>query len=386
MGKARGLLSCLAMRYALILLLTLGFQAAGQTPKQAPAGDANDLLRAGLAAQQHGDNPAAIEDFRKALALRPDLAPARAALGASLAAVGQFEAAIEEDLRALEAGEDQDNIRMNLALAYYKKGDLGRARQQAEAVHQAAPHDIPAAVLLSSIYVKLDREADVVALLTPLEPGHESNNELEYLLAFSLIQTGSIKEGVSRMEKVAQLTRSANAYVIAGAALVHRSQMNQGQADLEAAMSLDPSIPGVRTLLGQADFALHEMNEATVAFQAALRENPRDFDANLDLGVIHLKARDFGNARPLLEFALELDPAAPLARLEMAKLDEATGRYAEAAGYLEPLIKAEPNWFDAHWEMANVYYALDRGTDARRERAIAQDLRLRQQKSDPAEK
>jgi len=36
--------------------------------------------------------------------------------------------------------------------------------------------------------------------------------------------------------------------------------------------------------------------------------------------------------------------------------------------------------------MANVYYALDRGTDARRERAIAQDLRLRQQKSDPAEK
>ena len=70
----------------------------------------------------------------------------------------------------------------------------------------------------------------------------------------------------------------------------------------------------------------------------------------------------------------------------MAKLDEATGRYAEAAGYLEPLIKAEPNWFDAHWELANVYYALDRGTDARRERTIAQDLRLRQQKSDPAEK
>jgi tetratricopeptide (TPR) repeat protein len=374
------------MRYALILLLTLGFQAAGQTPKQASAADADDLLRAGLAAQQHGDNPAAIEDFRKALTLRPDLAPARAALGAALAAVGQLDAAIEEDLRALEAGKDQDNIRMNLALAYDKKGDLSRARQQAETVHQLAPHDIPAAVLLSSIYVKLDREADVVALLTPLEPGHESNNELEYLLAFSLIETGSIKDGVSRMENVAQATHSANAYVIAGSALVHRSEMIAAKADLEAAMRLDPSIPGLHTLLGQADFALHEMNEATTAFQAALRENPRDFDANLDLGVIHLKARDFDNARPLLEFALELDPAAPLARLEMAKLDEAAGKYAEAASYLEPLVKAEPNWFDAHWEMANVYFALDRSTDARRERAIAQDLMLRRQKNDPAVK
>jgi tetratricopeptide (TPR) repeat protein len=374
------------MRTVPILLLSLGVYAAAQTPKPAPAADANDLLRAGLAAQQHGDNASAIEDFRKALVVRPDLLQAHVALGTALIATGQFDAAIDEDLRALDTASDQNAIRLNLALAYYKKGDLAHARQQAETVHQALPQDVPAAVLLSYIYVRLEREADVITLLTPLEPGQQGNNEFEYLLAFSLLEMGNLTDGVPRMEKVAQATHSANAYVIAGSALVHRSQMTQAKVDLEAAMRLDPSIPGLATLLGQADFALHEMDEATTAFQAALRQNPRDFDATLDLGVIHLKARDYDNARPLLEFALELEPAAPLARLEMAKLDEATGKYAEAASYLEPLVKAEPNWFDAHWELADVYYALDRTTEAKRERTIAQDLRLRQQKPDPAAK
>jgi len=122
------------------------------------------------------------------------------------------------------------------------------------------------------------------------------------------------------------------------------------------------------------------MEAAATAFHAALRENPRDFDANLDLGAIRLKAHDYDTARPLLELALEVQPNAPMARMEMAKLDEVTGKYADAAGYLEALVKAEPDWLDAHWELANVYYALERPVDAKRERAISQDLKLRQQK------
>jgi Tfp pilus assembly protein PilF len=303
----------------------------------------------------------------------------------ALAAAGQTPKSTPDDpldaaRRALDAHPDDNAARMNLALAYYKKGDLTHARQQAETLHQAAPHDIPAAVLLSYIYVKMDRESEVVDLLTPLEAGQQGNNEFEYSLGFSLIQTGKVKEGAARMEKVAQATHSANAYVIAGSALLQRGYATPARIDLEAAAKLDPSIPGLSTLRGQADYAQQDMEAAATAFHAALRENPRDFDANLDLGAIRLKAHDYDTARPLLELALELQPNAPMARMEMAKLDEVTGKYAEAAGYLEALVKAEPDWLDAHWELANVYYALERPADAKRERAISQDLKLRQQK------
>jgi len=364
------------MRSVFLSVLTLGLVAAqGQTAKQASSGDADEFLRAGIAAEQHGDVRSAIEDFQKALAIEPGLVQARVGLGVALADTGKFDAAIEEDLHALPAAADKNAVRMNLGMAYYKKGDLAHAREQLETVHAAAPRDVSPAVLLSYVYVKMGREAEAVDLLMPLEAGNESNTDLEYALAFSLIQSGRDKDGVPRMEKVAQATHSANAYFIAGATHVARQEMSDARTDLDAARHLDGSIPGLPTFIGQAEYALGDMKAAAADFQTALRADPRDFNANLDLGAIRLKERDFENARPLLELAVELQPASPIARLELGKLNEITGKYAEAAAGLEALVKAEPEWMDAHWELANTYFLLDRPEDGKRERMIAQQLK-----------
>jgi Flp pilus assembly protein TadD len=120
---------------------------------------------------------------------------------------------------------------------------------------------------------------------------------------------------------------------------------------------------------------MKDMAAATAAFQVALRANPADPTANLDLGAIRLAEGDSADARPLLELALQLQPRVPLARMEMAKLDVVTGHYTEAAAILEDLVKAEPNWADAHWELASVYTELNRPVEGRRERTIAQQLR-----------
>jgi Tfp pilus assembly protein PilF len=207
--------------------------------------------------------------------------------------------------------------------------------------------------------------------------------DLEYVLAFSLIQSGRDKEGVPLMEKVAKATHSANAYVIAGADLLHRNDTSHARIDLDEAMKLDPSIPGLATMAGQVRYAMGDLEEAGVAFQAALRENPRDFNANLDLGAIRLEEHDEATARPLLELALELQPGFPMARLEMAKLDELDGRYAEAAATLEDLVKAKPDWSDAHWALATAYLELNRSEEGKRERGIAQQLRARSEQNAP---
>ena len=69
-------------------------------------------------------------------------------LSAALAATGQFDAAIEEDIRAMAIVPDKTGVRRNLALAYYKKGDMEHARTEFEAVITARPRDVKAAVLL----------------------------------------------------------------------------------------------------------------------------------------------------------------------------------------------------------------------------------------------
>jgi tetratricopeptide (TPR) repeat protein len=371
------------MRSLPLIFLACSLAAClGQAPKPVP-GDADEFLRKGIAAQQHGDVQMAIDEYRKALAIRPDLAEARANLGAALAAAGQFDAAIEEDRRALENAPDKAAVRMNLALAYYKKGDFPHAQPEFEAVHAARPNDISAAMLLGYTYVKLGKGKAAVELLTPLERGHEGNRDFEYVLASALIAAGNEDAGLPRMEKVARDTRSADAYVIAGSARLPRREFREARADLDAALELDSSIPGLYALAGQARDALGDTDAATAAFQAALRTDPRDFTANLYLGAIRLKQRDLDGARPLLEMAIELQPQAPQARLQMAKLDAMTGKYAEAASMLEELEKADPNWLDPHVELAPIYYKLHRPDDGERERHTVEQIEARQQNAGP---
>jgi tetratricopeptide (TPR) repeat protein len=371
---------------AFLLLTICAHAVAGQTAHQPTPASADALLRAGVTAQQRGDNRSAIDDFQKALAIQPGMIEAHAGLGAALAATGQFDAAIDEDMRVLAAAPDNAGVRTNLGMAYYKKGDLAHARQQFETMHLASPRDVHLAVMLGYVYIKLGREAEAVDLLSPLEPANKDNMDLEYLFAYSLIQSGKGQDGVPLMEKVAQATHRADAYVIAGSTRLQRLEMDSALPDLEAAMRLDSTIPGLATMIGQADYALGNMSGAALSYQKALRADPRDFDANIGLGAIRLKEKNYESARPLLELALSLRPTVPLARLELAKLDDATGRYTEAVATLEELVKAEPNYFDAHWELANAYFQLDRPQDGKRERMIAQQILARQHNDDPVAK
>lgn len=373
-----------SMRFSCLLLFSLGIPTAvGQTSNSAPAVNVDALLSAGIAAQQRHDYNSAIEDYRKVLAAQPKEAEARANLGAALAEVGQFDAAIDEDTRALADAPDKTAVRLNLALAYYKKGDMEHAHTEFETVHVARPGDIKTAVLLGYTDVKLNKGADAARMLAPLEAGRESNMDFEYVLGLAMIDSGDDKDGLPRMEAVARATRSVDAYFIAGTAHMRRSEFREARADLDAALAIDPSFPGLWTLAGQARDALGDTDASVPAFEAALHEDPKDATANLYLGAIRLKQRDFEGARPLLELALQLQPGHPLTRLQLAKLDSMTGKYAEAAATLEDLEKNDPAWLEPHVELATIYYKLHRPADGDREREIVRQIEAKQQQAGP---
>lgn len=373
------------MRSVSIVLVALALQGAwAQTGKPATLNEADEYLRKGIAAQQRNDLNEAIDDYRKALAIDPKLAEARANLGAALSAAGQFDAAIEEDTKALASAPDKTAVRMNIGLAYYKKGDMEGAHKALEAVHAAKPQDLAAAVLLGYTDIKLNKASEAAAMLAPLETGHESNMDLEYVLAYALIDSGEETSGLARMEKMAKATQSADAYFVAGTTRLRRREFHEARADLDAAINLHGDFPGLYTMAGQARDALGDTDAAQTAFEQALKADPRDYTANLYLGTMRLKQRDMDSARPMLELALQLQPNSAMARLEIAKLNAMTGKYAEAAATLEELEKADPNWLDPHIELAPIYYKLHRPDDGQRERDIVKQLEAAQQKAGPA--
>ena len=340
-------------------------------------------MRQALAAQQQGNLRAAIDGYRKILAAHPDSVEARANLGAVLAADGQLDAAIEEDQRVLAAMPGQTDIRMNLALAYYKKADWRNSSEQFEQVYKARRKDVSAAMLLGFSEIKLGQAATAARLLAPLEPGNENNMDFQFVLADALIASGQEAEGVSRMEVTARVTNAIDAWVIAGTTRLHRQEFRAARADLDTALSIDSTLPGLNSLAGQARDALGDISAAQVAFEAALNQNPRDPIANLYLGTMRLKQLDFDGARPMLERALLSQPDLPQAQFQMAVLNAGTGHYVEAAAALEALEKRDPDWLDPHIQLAPLYYKLNRPGDGQREREIVQRLEAEQQKQGP---
>ena len=81
----------------------------------------------GWAQDELGNYDAAIEDYGRALHIRPDYADAYVARGYSYGRIGERDRAIEDYGRALEADPDNFEASFNRGLAYEAKGDLERA-------------------------------------------------------------------------------------------------------------------------------------------------------------------------------------------------------------------------------------------------------------------
>jgi tetratricopeptide (TPR) repeat protein len=345
--------------------------------------DPNQLLKTAISEQQGGDYRAAIRDYRKVLELRPNLVEAKVNLAAALVHVGEYDTAIAMYREALPALSFKNPVLLNLGLAYYKKGDFENASEQFETVHKAQPGDVRVAVLLADSELHLNKSTEALELLEPLAASNSQNLDFDFVLGSALIKSGRRRDGVPLIEKVAQSGKSADAYFLAGTTLLQLNDFEQARKDLEAALRLDPKLPGIYTLVGTARDKNGDIKEAEAAFREALKSNPDDFDANLYLGAILSKRRDLEESKPYLERALRLNPSSTMARYEMGLMESASGQYQAAADDLEKVAKEDPGWLEPHVELASLYYRLHRPEDGLKERQIVDRLTAEQQEKGP---
>ncbi len=370
------------MRAALLFCALFPALFAGMIGAQEENPD--QLLKQAIDEQQRGDFSAAIRDYRKVLELRPNEIQARVNLGVALAHSGQFDEAIAVDRSALTASKDKDPILLNLALAYYKKGDFENARQQFEILHDAQPSRLQVVILLGDSDLHTGKSEAALSLLEPLESKYSQSMDFEYELGLALIQTkGRRRDGVARMEKVAKAGSDASAYVLAGSTLMDLNEYEQARQDLEEALHLNPRIQKIYTLVGTARDKTGDAKDAESAFREALKANPDDFEANLYLGAILYKRRELEEAKGYLDRALRLKPADSMARYEAAMLKSKSGDDETAAKELEQLVKDDPDWLEPHIELASLYYRIHRPEDGAKERQIVDSLTAKQQAQGP---
>ena len=357
-------LACLAA----LFILSLACTAFAQAP------DPQQLFQEAAEAQQHGDAALAVRKYQELLRLHPEVLAAHANLGLVFGSLGRFDEAVAQFRAAVALAPGDRSLRTNLAMAYYQKGDLPNAIREFSSLLKDSPGDIQTATLLGNCYVRQGRPAQAVSLLTPLAASHPDDVSLQLTLGWGLVRAGRSKEGLERINELAQRANSAEAYMGAATAQLRLEALDQARRNVDAALRLNPHLPGLHTLSGMIAADFGDYVGAAAAFEEELEANPNDFQAQLNLGSVLYNQRKLDAAREHLERALELAPASSQALYDLALVERAQGHPEAAVKDLEKVVGKDPQWLEPHVELAALYYRLNRPQDGAREKHVVDHL------------
>ncbi|MHB8453980.1 MAG: O-linked N-acetylglucosamine transferase, SPINDLY family protein [Acidiferrobacterales bacterium] len=195
----------------------------------------------------------AVAHYERALALKPDYAPAQNSLGNALWAQGSMDAALECYERALVLKPDYAEANNNLGLALMARGHQGDA-------DRAVLH-YERALTLNSCFP-----------------------EAHFNLANLLSAQGWMGRAVSHLEQAIELRPDyAEAHSNLGNLLCARGESNRAAGHCERALALRPNDALAHNNLGNALLSLGRINEAVAHYERALALRPDFGDAHSNL-------------------------------------------------------------------------------------------------------
>lgn len=348
------------------LLLAGGLVAQSVSPES--------LLRHASELQQAGDLEGAVQGYRAFLALRPNEAAVRSNLGVLLSHLGRYDEAIAEYKKAATLDPTNGGIVLNLGLAYYKSGRLVEAAKAFSKAREITPDNLQTSLLLADCQLRMGQNKGVITLLKPIERQNADNLAIAYLLGMALIRDGQVQEGQRRVDQILRNGDSAEARLLMGIQMFTAGDFPAAVKEFSSAIELNPALPGLQSLYGQALLNTGDPDAAAGAFRKELASDLNDFEANLYLAQILIAREQWNDAAPLVRRALQVRPVSLLAKLELADLDIGEGRLQNARADLEAVEKNWPKSEAVHQKLSQVYEGLNLKTEAAREKKLAASL------------
>jgi tetratricopeptide (TPR) repeat protein len=386
------------------LLLAVAVQAAPAVPppaapRSAPASAAagpSDLAAIAARAvelQRQGRLEDAAAEYRRLLDAVPGVWEARSNLGVVYAQLGRFEQAVEEYRHALAVLPpplaDQAPavaVRYNLAVALYKGARIPEAARELEAVLKTRPDHPSAPLLLADCRLQLGEWKRVIAILDPLLDREPENQALLYMLGTALMRDRQYDRGQRVLDRILRKGDSAEAHLVLAIASREANDDLAAEKELRRALELDPSLPTANGILGDVLAKEGDAPGAVAALRREIAVNPNHFDSHLLLALLLRQDSKLVEARQHVEKALQLRPGDPGALYHLALVELAAGELDEARLTLEPLVKDQPTFTEAHVSLAMAYYRLGRRADGDPEQAIVRRLKREEKDREDAER
>ena len=343
-----------------------------------------------LRAHQSGDYDSALSLYRAYLKDHPQSIDGLANYGAALAHEGQFDEAIAQYGKALKIQPDNPQVVLNLALSYYKTGRFTEAKNRFESMlprlQPFSPPNRQISFLLADCDIRLGQYKAAVDLLDPWDQKTPDDMALAYLLGTALLTDRQSERGAKVIDRIISKGESAESRLLIGTAKLNSLDYTGARDDLQKADELNPKLPEAHCSLGLALLGLSQADAAEGEFRKELEVDPNNFAAVMQLAILAKQNQRFEESRKYLTRSLSLRPGDPAVLYQSATVDISSGKLEEGRRELEDLIKASPEFTEAHVSLAGLYYRLKRKEDGDRERALARRLTDEAQARQPAAK
>ncbi len=334
----------------------------------------------GLELQQAGKLEAAIKEYELSIQETPRF-PVLANLGVIYSQLGRYAEAVNYYQRALKLAPGQPRLVLNLGLAYYKMGDNRSAIPQFQQVLKSEPGNLQARTLLADCYYQLGQYQQVIGELKDISGQFPGNLTIAYLLGNAYVLEGQMEEGQKMLDRILSKGNSAEAHLMMGSIYAAMFKNEEALAELHESIRLNPQLPLAHSSLGTQLLRsnVFDMSEAIGEFQAELKINPNDFNANFYAGYLYRRNKEYDKALTSLRKAVQLRPNDGGALLQISVVHYLKGELDEAQQILEGVVKRDPDYLDAHVNLARVYYRKKMVAEGEQEQKIADELRTKLQ-------
>lgn len=324
-------------RFALLGAMVLAaavlpWQVFAQVP-YAKLKQADDAYHAGQAALAHRDLASAQRDFAQVVRLAPQAEQGHSALGAVMVSRGQIRDGIHELQRALSIQPKDHTAQLNLALAY----------AQIDSPNMALP-----------LFAALEENAR--------QQGHQLPSYVLTAYAHSLVQAHQLNRAEAEMKAAVSLDpHNAELRDELGSLYAQRLEWANAQREFELAVSLNPGLAAAHMHLGLSMRAQGKAGGTGEIAQAArlAADNPV---IALELGNALVADGKDDQAIPIFRHELVLAPKEMDATYQLALALQRANNEKEAVALLKKVVAAEPKNTAA---MTNLGMALCQVQDAK---------------------
>ncbi len=313
--------------------LLLCFAAmAGSVFAQSPAEDevtpeVQALYAQAKAAQDRGDNAAAIEKYRAMLKLAPHLAPAYNNLGRLYFNQHDYAHAAQVLNKGLALNPDMATASALLGLSYLELGEDEKAEPLLEGAVRANPNDDTAVMALARGLIHLGKFDQATPYLKSYLDRHPEDQQAWYLLGKTYLQLSQDALG----------------------------KINQ----------IDPNSVVAHEITGEIDESMHNYDGALVEYKKAADMAPQQPGTHMHMADTFWLTGKWDSAQAEFKAELANDPNNCLARWKLANATiEANGSTEDALSGLNRAIERCPNLMQAHVDRGRALIKLNRQKEA----------------------